>query len=246
MAKAAEKEAPAPITKESILAVGKLHKTFRVRAYFPGPQDEENGRIMGGTPKHKDLVKAWLQTKGHSKEEKKTLEDMGISDEEADDAEKKSWCGFKKTAEGLFIEGRQVKACLKTQAVNLDYGTSRKGYRQVIDHGFVISPDRVYLMRETDGKLVHIPEPDGTEERVQHITDARGKRSCISKYDFVDDCFIDFTVEVLCRKKKGAKEEMILDKKQIKDMLLLAERDGLGACRSQGFGRFRVVEFEEA
>ncbi len=241
-----KKKVASGITKESILEGTNLYKKYRVRCYFPGPVEDKNGRILGGTPKHPDLLRTWLETKGHSKDEKKAMEDMGLSDEEQQDVEKKQWCGFRFNDTGVFIEGRQIKACLKTGAVNLGYGNNRKGYRQVIDHGFVVEPDQVHLMRENgNGGLEPIKEPDGTEERVQHISDARGKRSCLTKYDYVDDCFIEFEIEVLSRKKQGAQKELLLGEKQLTDMLYHAERDGLGACRSQSFGRFNVVAFEE-
>lgn len=245
-AKEKKKVVASGITKESILEDTDLYKKYKVRCYFPGPVDGQNGRLLGGTPKHPDLLRAWLQTKGHSKDEKKAMDDMGLSNEEQQDVEKKQWCGFRFSDTGVFIEGRQIKACLKTGAVNLGFGDNRKGYRQVIDHGFVIEPDHVYLQRENgNGTLSPIKEPDGTEERVQHISDARGKRSCLTKYDYVDDCFIEFEIQVLSRKKRGAKEELLLGLKQIKQMLYHGERDGLGACRSQSFGRFNVVAFEE-
>lgn len=229
-------------SKESILKDTTLHSNFRVRLYFSGPTDDKNGRLLAGTPKHPDLIRAWLDVKGHSKDAKKALEDMGISEDEAQDIEKKSWCGFKHSSDGIFIEGRQIKSMLKTAAVNLKYGNTRRGYKQVIDHGFVVEPDRVFFLRENGNSLQPVKEADGTVERVQHIKDAKGRRSCISKYDYIDDFFLEFQIRILKRKEGNA---LVLGFDQLKQMLQASEDDGLGACRSQAFGRFVTTELEE-
>lgn len=230
------------LSKVAILKDTTLHSTFKARLYFSGPADDRNGRLLAGTPKHQDLIRSWLDVKGHSKETKKTLEEMGISEDEAQDIEKKSWCGFKHSPDGIFIEGRQIKAMLKTAAVNLKYGQTRRGYRQVIDHGFVVEPDRVFFLREDSNGLQPAKECDGTIERVQHIKDASGRRSCISKYDYIDDFFLEFEIRILKRKEKNA---LLLGLDQLKEMLQTSQDDGLGACRSQGFGRFVTTELEE-
>lgn len=200
--------------------------------------------IAGGTPTDEKVAEAWLRTKLADKDDlireavAKTMVERGITAEEAarEVDSLKHLNGFKRDPErGLFIEGRQAKAMLK-EAVNVaanagkittkgwgnpDNANYKKGIKAWFpEHVFVLE-DRLYL---------GVTQPTGIIQRFVHTARGTG----IQYEEYVEDAKISFTVAT----------DHEFTESQWAMIWLTAEQQGIGASRSQGFGRFEVTTWE--
>jgi hypothetical protein len=197
--------------------------------------------IAGGIPSNPNVAKAWLQTKTGDRDEQlrqavaETMVERGISKDEAETLvdELQHLNGFKRTPQGLlYLEGRCMKACLK-EAVNVAANEGKitaKGwgnpdnanYRKGIKAWF---PEHVFI---TDDKLLMgVTEPSGVVQRFVHTPRGTG----IQYEEYVDQAKMEFGVET---DHQFTEEEWAM-------IWLTAERQGIGASRSQGFGRFTII-----
>jgi hypothetical protein len=196
-------------------------------------------KLCGGMPKHPEMLKAWVAST--------TEHDDATTDEQTKEAreallqptEEKSWNGFPADETGgLFIWARQVKALFKECASMLRITTQKIGSKQILQHGFEIKglkrADRVYLGKK---------EPDGSDEGPIHVQTAQGPRTAIKRVDFVQAVTLSFEVWVL-RTESGEKRH--LGEKELRQMLIFGQENGVGADRSQGHGKFDVIEFGKA
>lgn len=199
------------------------------------------GVIAGGTPTDPKVAEGWLRTKlGIDKDDlirEKVAEVMverGVTADEATklvDAEK-HLNGFKRDENGLYIEGRQLKAALKEAASiavaagklnSRGWGRTNKGLLSYLaEHVFVVE-DRLYL---------GVSEPTGVAQRFVHTFRGTG----IQYEEYVEDAKVDFTV--ISDHDFSAKEWAAI--------WLCGEQNGIGASRSQGFGRYEVTRWDKA
>lgn len=199
--------------------------------------------LVGGVPKHKDLLKGWINAtnKEKSDEDRQKLIEASITElpDLSSEKEDKSWVGFKQDDKGLYIEGRQVKAMLKESAnivkkevpVPKNIEKSGKGIAalksKVADHVFVVE-DKIYLGRE---------KPDLQEERPIHVMTAQGPRTSVKRSDIVKDVTIDFTVRRFC--------DTAVPEVSLFAILDYCRNLGLGADRSQGKGKVAEIFIEK-
>lgn len=199
------------------------------------------GCIAGGTPTDPNVAEAWLRKKlGVAKDDliredvARVMVERGVT---ADEAAKlvntnKHLNGFKRDEHGLYIEGRQLKAALKEAAScavaagKLDgrgWGKTNKGLLSYLAEHVFVMEDRLHL---------GVSEPSRIEQRF--ISTFRG--TGIQYEEVVDDAKIDFTVTT----------DHAFTRKQWATIWTLGEQQGIGASRSQGFGRYAVVRWESA
>lgn len=124
----------------------------------------------------------------------------------------------------LLIQSRQVKSGLKEATKALGLSTKKKGITQAVAKGLWVRPDWILL-----GKSA----PEGIE-LVQGVV-GYPARSVLTEYLYVETPEIEFQIYWLDRKD--------LTENEIVDMITVLQEIGLGACRSQGYGKFDVVEF---
>lgn len=209
--------------------------------------------IAGGIPKNRSIIKGWIEStnKEKTEEERQRLMEATLSElpDISDEKEAKSWVGFKSDNDGLYVEGRQVKAMLR-EAANIIKTVCPNGTKsgatpaptskakkkpepaygvrnlksKVADHVFVVE-NKIYLDRKS---------PDEIEERPVHAMTPQGPRSSLKRTDVVRDAQITFTVKRLA--DDAVPEETLYA------ALAFAQYIGLGADRSQGHGTFRDVE----
>jgi len=167
---------------------------------------------------------------------KQTLEAMGITEgATAEEVSKGQSCGFKKNGEGLYIEGRQVKAMIKESANILRPKFNMAAFKAKVAERVFVAEDKISL---------GVKEPTGYEERPIHVMTAQGERTALKRSDYVKDATIKFTLKVLDdsildkNKKKWTPEEYL------EPIFAFAEENGLGADRSQEQGKFNVTQFE--
>jgi hypothetical protein len=199
------------------------------------------GKIMGGTPTDPKVIEGWLKTKlVESRDDlmraavAEIMEERGIPADEAAKivADNKNLSGFKRDKEnGLYIEGRQIKAMLK-EGANIKWpkhrwGPSKKGTRSFFAEHVFVNDDRVYL---------GVTEPTDVAQKFVHTFRGSG----IQYEEFVEDAVITFNVATDYDFEAGG---------EVKDMWpllwLTCEQEGLGASRSQGYGRFATTGWKE-
>jgi len=197
------------------------------------------GTIAGGIPTDEKVAQAWLKTKLADKDEiireavAKTMVEREITVEEATKEvdSLKHLNGFKRNTEhGLYIEGRQAKAMLK-EAVSVAVASGKlklKGWGETKKFITGYFPEHVFVLE--DRLPLGVTEPTGILQRFVHTWRGTG----IQYEEYVEDAKVSFTV-VTDHEFTAEQWAMIW---------LTAEQQGIGASRSQGFGRFEVTSWE--
>jgi hypothetical protein len=208
------------------------------------------GKLLGGIPKSPEVIEGWLRSRaGINQDEEirqamlRTLVELGaevtpeMSYEQLSEASKslaavKNTNGFKRNDSGLYIEDRQIKAAIK-EAVNILYagerwGKTKKGPRNFTAERVFIGPSEISL-----GK----PEPDGVELMMVHAQTPRGPMSSLSYHEYVEGAVFSFQVQVV-------RDE--IEAENWPEIWLLCQENGIGACRSQSYGRFDVTQWKES
>ena len=219
----------------------RLNDKFRVTLRF-------RRRVIGGVPavgidpengdKDRNLLEVWLRKNLADKMTDEQIEEQVelTYDEAYKDTEEEATTTFKSDEFGIYIEGRQVKAMLKEVGKRLGFGKAvagkRKSLRQDLHEALHIDEDAIYLMRDS----ACLQAPDGYEVRPVQVMTAMGPRTAIKKSAFVERAEVEFTVRIL--------NMVELKEKHLKQILAHSQDQALGADRSQGFGKFEVIEFE--
>jgi hypothetical protein len=205
-------------------------------------------KLLGGVPKDPRLIEAWLRARAGLDDGDelrqavlRTVAELGespASNGDHDDpvraseqlAVRRVTTGFKVAEEGLYLEARQVKALLK-ECTNIlfggeRWGPTRKGPKSYLAERVFVEPERLYL---------GITQPAGLELIVGHHTGPAGPHSTLGYHEYVLRPELDFSVLVL---------RDVITPAQWADVWVLAQQIGLGAVRSQGYGRFRLVAWQ--
>jgi hypothetical protein len=204
------------------------------------------GTIAGGIPTDEHVTEGWLKTKLVAAKDRdelireavaETMVERGITaDEAAKEVDSlKHLNGFKRDEDGLFIEGRQLKAALK-EAVNIAANAGKittKGwgdpdnanYKKGIKAWF---PEHVFVLE--DRLHLGVTEPSGIVQRFVHTPRGTG----IQYEEYVEDAKIGFTI--------ATDHEFTAE--QWAMIWLTGEQQGIGASRSQGFGRYEVTAWD--
>ncbi len=194
-------------------------------------------RLAGGIPSDPKVVEGWIKSKFSSDTgdqirelvidsiAERGVDDLDLAVEEV--AKLRHLNGFKRDENGLYIEGRQVKAMIK-EAANIRWpkerwGPSKKGTKSFFaEHVFVVDT-RIPLGTS---------EPTEVNQRFVHTWRGTG----IQYEEIVEDAVLTFNVVTDYEFKRA----------EWAALWLTAEANGLGAARSQGFGCFTVVSWERA
>lgn len=220
-------------------------------------------RLMGGIPKNPKIIEGWLRSKAGIEQEEeirrallRTLLEVGADvtpDMTFEELEKASeglaaqrqTNGFKIGDQGLYLESRTVKAMLK-ESVNILYPsatgkwgsvmkTNQKGEtketggkmpKSFVAERVFVSPDRLWL-----GRM----EPDGVEMFIGHVMGPKGPQSTLTYHEYVEGAVLDMNIMVL-------RDEVRAE--HWPEIWVHAQENGLGALRSQGFGRFDIEQWE--
>lgn len=229
------------------------------------------GRIMGPIPKDPKVIEGWLRAKaGVETDEEvrikliRTLSELGKPVDadmtieqiiEASEAmAKDETCGFKIDPEhGLYLEGRAVKAAIK-ESINILFpgqraGPSRKGVKSFVAERVFVLEDRLFFGQQ---------EPSGIEVMFGRVQTPQGPRSTVGYHEYVEGATLRFHIMeqkmiILPGTKPKDKDEdavaiegePCLDAKTWPYVWESAQEIGLGALRSQSFGRFDIIEWED-
>lgn len=193
--------------------------------------------IAGGLPADPRLVDAWQQA--NWKKSAKLLSTDPQTPEEAAERtlellegipEEKGFTVFPREhgTDRLCVEGRQIKAMLKESA------NIMKGLLPV--NGKVIPlrsklAERVFVVERLIPFDPETKEPDDVIERAIHVMTAQGPRDAIKRSEIVRNRSIHCTLKVL--------NDRMFTPTLLRSLLDHAQENGMGADRSQGYGRFR-------
>lgn len=221
-------------------------------------------RICGGIPTDPKVAEGWLRTKLGTTDDvliqqqvAEVMLERGVTPGEDDESviaevnRSRHLNGFKRERceacpplgqgtcpEGpheLYIEGRQLKAAIKesamiaAQAGKLPGGnvwgklTSKKGLKSFVAEHIGVVEDKLHL---------GVTEPTGVNQRFVHTRNGTG----IQYEEYVDDAQISFTVL----------SDYDFTNEQWAMIWLTGEQQGIGATRSQGYGRYTVTSWERA
>lgn len=198
------------------------------------------GRIAGGTPTDPKVAEGWLKTKlGIDKDDliremvAEVMVERGVQADEATEivSANKHLNGFKRDESGLYIEGRQLKAALKEacsiavaagKLTGRGWGKTNKGLLSYFaEHVFIVE-EQLHL---------GVTEASGISQRFVHTFRGSG----IQYEEYVDDAKIPFT----------AMTDHDFSAKEWAAIWTAGEQNGIGASRSQGFGRYEVTRWEK-
>ena len=213
--------------------------------------------LLGGIPKDPRVMQAWLRKRTGIVEDDtiqklalRTLRDLGVEiggvlmDEDMDKAldrvaEEKHTKGFKRHPQvGVYIESRQVAAMLKEAVAirypykrgSAEYGgwgpTAKTPQAFWVEHAFV----------EPYNIPVGIPAPDNIMLLLGHVSGAGGRRSTLTYVEICRQPRISFDLKITKDSIKAEWLERIWEQ---------AQDDGLGADRSQQYGKFDVEVFDK-
>lgn len=161
-------------------------------------------------------------------------EDMPVATDKVEGALE---TGFRRDDEGIYVECRQVKACLRESAQRLGMIKKVQGFRQVVQHDLHVRAEngsqKLRLRRQGDV----VEEPDGKDMRPISVLTRQGPRTAIKRFEYATEPVVEFEVKVLA----GGIGDGKLDEAKLREMLEFGGMLGLGADRSQGEGTF-VVE----
>ena len=102
------------------------------------------------------------------------------------------------------------------------------------DHS-ALNPQPLLLRLREVAILLGVSEPTGIDLSIGHITGPQGPRSTLDYYEFVERPEVSFEVMVL---------EDRVPTESWPQIWRYAQENGLGAKRSQGFGRFDVLGWD--
>ncbi len=200
--------------------------------------------IVGGTPSDPHVGEGYIRSKLAGPDELIQqlvvilMQERGITAEQAAaEADRlKHLTGFRRDERGLYIEGRQAKACIK-EATSVAYATGKllnhkganswgrtsKGIHGFIAEHVCVMDDHIYL-----GRM----EPDLIEQKFVHTWQGNGiqYQECVTEADLTIHVDTDY----------------LFTEQQWAMIWLTAEQQGIGASRSQGHGRFTVTEWKQS
>lgn len=198
-------------------------------------------KLCGGKPKSDALLEAHIiRQTGHDDEATKKLVAQakeGAPPEEGDleNRVEQSSTRFLADERGLYLDAYQVKAMLRQSGSMIGLYKKRFGTKQICAEGLEVKglehERRIYLGKSS---------PDGTYEATVHVNGPKGKVSGIKRVDFVEGVRLKFEVWIL---KTEAGEKRHVGEKDLVEILRFGQENGVGADRSQGYGKFDVVEF---
>ena len=184
--------------------------------------------MLGTVPKDDDIYRSYVESK---------RPDTGEDEVDIQTIEEKGWTGFHSDAEGLFIFEYMIKGFLKHWGNVLKESLKLKAVKSKIDNLVFISPRKIRFLSSVGNTIT---EPHGTLSRPLRAYTPQGYIVAIAKSDYVNaDSIIAFNIEIIDNGKKEITPDIV------KTLLEKGVYSGFGQFRNGGFGRFRIVEFEE-
>lgn len=176
----------------------------------------------------------WIEVEPAVEDYEKLAEKVGINKKEFVE----NLTVFRRDDQGIFIRSYNVKAMIKEAFTKIEGNK----WRDVINHCTTVKPAKIRFTRDPEGKEI-IRVPNGIGAKMIHIVGARGPRSAKLYYEYIEPpCYLTFDIYIV----KNSRNKPVVDPDMVKNILDKAGIfEGLGASRPEGFGRFKVIKFEE-
>ena len=138
---------------------------------------EFSDQLMGGVPKHPDMIKSWLNARAptHAPPDGTPLPELAVAVAEevnaTEEDENKAWTGFKSDDAGiLYVDGYHLKAHLKDQANVIKDYLGVKAFKSKVADRLFVKESALYLLTEGPlGEGTVLREPAGYWEHPVHI-----------------------------------------------------------------------------
>lgn len=205
-------------------------------------------RLVGGIPRKPEMIEGWLKSNMPkiTDAERESLKATTLTElpKAVEDKAEGMWTTFKEDDDGIYLEGRQIKAAFKESAnilrdllqVNESKKDTKKSrytaLRAKLAERLFIEEERIRMTRGGDV----VKAPDGFVERPIHVMTAMGERTALKRTDYVESPTVTFHLRLL---KDG-----VIDLELVKTLLDHMAWNGLGTDRSQGNGKFQTVGVE--
>jgi hypothetical protein len=200
-------------------------------------------KILAGKPASLDAANAMLKARG--------LEDFVATAEEITDpaeraaaaaviAKDEGLCEFVRRdgRPGVWIPSNNIKAGIKENWSVLGLRMEVRGSRGALAEGIFVAGEG----SGADADWVRVgTAPDGVHTAVAHTNGPTGPVSSIKRHEYVAAPTVVFIVMIANAKNVADK---ISDDELAKTLVHFGEH-GMGACRSQGFGKFDIVSVSE-
>lgn len=204
-------------------------------------------RLLAGKPALLFASKAMVEARGLG-DQLEVVADIKDPQERADTADLiakyEGLCEFhrREGRSGIWFPANHIKAGIKENWSVLGMRTDIWGSRKAVAEGmFVLSSDS-WAKEGAERDWVYLgKEPAGVYTAVAHSTGPRGPVSSIKRHEFVERPRVEFDILI-------ADYPSIADKisdDNLAQVLVHFGEHGLGACRSQGFGKFSVLDVRE-
>lgn len=200
-------------------------------------------RILGGKPSSLDAAQAMLKARGMDDfvaQAEDIVDPTARAAEAARIAQDEGKCEFSRRTDkpGIYIPSNNIKAGLKENWSVLGFRNQVRGSRGAMAEGmFVVGPGNT-----VDSDWIYIAEkPDGVQQSVAHTTGPSGPIAAIKRNEFVIRPKLVFDIMIA---NANAVSDKIGDDELAKTLVHMAEH-GVGANRSQGYGKFDIIGVAE-
>ncbi len=200
-------------------------------------------RLLAGKPASLDAATAMLKARG-LEDFVATAEDVTDPAERADMAatveQYEGLCEFVRRPgkDGCWIPSNNVKAGLKENWSVLGLRVAVRGSRGALAEGLFVAG--VGMPEDTDWIYVG-PVPSGIETTIAHTMSAKGPVSSVKRNEYIERPRLKFDILIA---NANSVADKISDDELAKTLIHFGEH-GIGACRSQGYGKFDVVSVQE-
>lgn len=247
-----EKAAAAPkrviIRAKTPMEWGKLLTTAREEHWrLLRIEIQVRDKLLAGKPANLDAANAMLKARGleDHMETAEMITDPAARKEAAEKiAKDEGLCEFSRRdgKAGIWMPSNNVKAGLKENWSVLGLRVAVRGSRGALAEGLFVSGAIKDIDDAVERDWIYLGEkPDGVEVAVAHTVGPSGPVSSIKRHEYVVRPKIVFDVMIT---NANSVSDKISDDELAKTLVHFQEH-GLGACRSQGFGKFDVTAVQE-
>lgn len=198
--------------------------------------------LLAGKPASLDAANAMLKARG-LEDHIEAVADIEDPEQRAMAAERiatdEGLCEFSRRAghPGIWMPSNNIKAGLKENWSVLGLRVAVRGSRGALAEGLFVSSANASETTERDWIYLGAA-PAGVHTAVSHSVGPKGPVSSIKRHEYVVRPKIEFDIQIA---NVAFNADKISDDELAQTLIHFGEH-GLGACRSQGYGKFDVVE----
>jgi hypothetical protein len=202
--------------------------------------------MLAGKPASLDVAEKMLKARGLEDQIEALPEDAAGRAEKAEEVVLEGLCEFYRRPgkvgpdgkEGIWFPTNHLKAGIKENWSVLGLRNEIRGSRGAIAEGLFVYASLPATAPSEERDWIWLGEaPAGQHTAIAHTMSIKGPVHSLKRHEYVEKIQFSFDVAIARVLLEAAK---IPDDK-FADMLIHYGEHGMGACRSQGFGKFDVV-----